>query len=61
MQVWGLIKELQTDFDPPTLLEFIEFAFHPEVMEYYAALARARHPAGQQIDFHSKLARDLFE
>lgn len=33
--MWGIIKELQTEFSVPALQEFVEFTFHVDVMELY--------------------------
>ena len=33
--MWSMIKDLQNDVKATIILEFLEFSFHPDIMELY--------------------------
>ncbi|CDW83820.1 rrna methylase family [Stylonychia lemnae] len=59
-QMWGIIKELQTDFSVHNIQEFLEFTFNADLMELYQ---RVLSPAlSEQVkQFHKKMAQEVFD
>lgn len=56
-QCWSIIKELQTEFDPSSLQEFMEFSFNADLI----ALANTLPVAEECQRFYDKMAASIFE
>jgi hypothetical protein len=64
-QCWGMIKELQTEFEVSTLQEFVELVFNPDVLEYYHAKITAQDTdlVLREVitNFHKKMSLEIFD
>ena len=57
-QCWAIIKELQTEFEPGTLQEFMEFTFNPDVMVLCTSLEAV---AQDSQAYYDKMAAEVFD
>jgi len=61
LRCWKIVKDLRTDLDAETLVEFVEMAFSPDLLESYQIHLSDVELYKSLVGFHTRLADEMID